>query len=119
MVLVSIFSRITFDFVTSALSCFFQTKSMVSLLALMNALMESDFEFWKSKLTAAYRLRENLGLTNSPLTNVYRLVHAEGDGLPGLIIDIYNTSAVIQTHTLGMQRQVKTIADALTDIYSE
>ena len=78
---------------------------------------EADFEFWKSKLTAAYRLRENLGLTNSPLTNVYRLVHAEGDGLPGLIIDIYNTSAVIQTHTLGMQRQVKTIADALTEIY--
>jgi 23S rRNA (cytosine1962-C5)-methyltransferase len=49
-----------------------------------------DRDFWKSKLEEAYRLRAALGLTNSPQTNVYRLVHAEGDGMPGLIIDIYN-----------------------------
>lgn len=50
-------------------------------------------------------------------TTVYRLVHAEGDGLPGLIIDIYGSVAVIQTHTLGMYRLVNVFAEALKDIY--
>src|SRR5271157_4724271 len=46
--------------------------------------VEPDYEFWKSKLVKAYEYRKELGLTDNPETNVYRLVHAEGDGLPGL-----------------------------------
>ena len=56
-------------------------------------------------------------MVNNPETNVYRLVHAEGDGLPGLIIDIYNDTAVIQAHSSGMYHARKIIADALLEIY--
>jgi 23S rRNA (cytosine1962-C5)-methyltransferase len=74
-------------------------------------------EFWKKKITNAFELRQRLGLTDNSSTNAYRLVHAEGDGAPGLIIDIYNTAAVIQTHTLGMHHAKSYIADALKEIY--
>jgi len=77
----------------------------------------SEYEFWKEKIHRAYQLREKLGLTNNPETNVYRLIHAEGDGLPGLIIDIYNSTAVIQAHTLGMHHKRNLFADALKEIY--
>ena len=76
-----------------------------------------DARFWENKIQNAYTLRTALGLTNNSSTNVYRLVHAEGDGLPGLIIDIYNDTAVIQTHTIGMWQHKKQIADALSKIY--
>ncbi|MCX6292378.1 MAG: class I SAM-dependent rRNA methyltransferase [Bacteroidetes bacterium] len=77
----------------------------------------ADYEFWKEKIEKAYLLRKQLGFTDDPGTNVYRLVHAEGDGLPGLIIDIYDTTAVIQTHTLGMHRVKNFLVDALKEIY--
>ena len=70
-------------------------------------------EFWKKRLAQSYRLREAIGLTDNPETNVYRLVHGESDGLPGLIIDFYNGTAVIQTHHIGMYRHVKEISQAL------
>jgi 23S rRNA (cytosine1962-C5)-methyltransferase len=76
-----------------------------------------SYEFWKDKLQHAFTLRQKLNLTANADTNVYRLVHAEGDGLPGLIIDIYNTTAVIQTHTLGMHRIKKFFVEALKEIY--
>lgn len=78
---------------------------------------DCGYEFWKEKLVKALELRERLGMVNDPETNVYRLIHAEGDGLPGLIIDIYNTTAVIQTHTLGMHRIKNFLADGLKEIY--
>jgi 23S rRNA (cytosine1962-C5)-methyltransferase len=78
---------------------------------------ECQYEFWKTKIANAFLQRQRLGLTSNPDTNVYRLVHAEGDGLPGMIIDIYNTTAVIQTHTLGMHRIKKYVTDALIAIY--
>ena len=74
-------------------------------------------EFWKSKLLNAYKLREQLGLVSNKDTTVYRLVHAEGDGLPGLIIDIYGSTAVIQSHTLGMHEIKDFLSDALKEIY--
>lgn len=74
-------------------------------------------DFWLQRIKAAYDSRERLGLTDSEQTNVYRLVHAEGDGLPGLIIDIYGSVAVIQTHTLGMYNARHMITDALKAIY--
>src|SRR5689334_15379987 len=64
----------------------------------------ADAAFWLQKLRTAYNLRKDLGLVENKETNTYRLVHAEGDLLPGLIIDIYGDAAVIQTHTLGMYR---------------
>lgn len=76
-----------------------------------------DERFWVKKLGAAYQLRENIGLVNNPGTNVYRLIHGEGDGLPGLIIDFYNGTAVIQTHHIGMYKHAKEISQALQKIY--
>ncbi len=78
-----------------------------------------DINFWKSKLAAAYQLRKVLGLIDNPNTNVYRLVHAEGDGLPGLIIDYYNGTAVIQSHSIGMHYSKPFIVDALKEIYQD
>src|SRR4051812_31667899 len=52
-----------------------------------------DASFWKRKISDAYQLRIRLGLVNNATTNVYRLIHAEGDGMPGLIIDVYNDTA--------------------------
>lgn len=77
----------------------------------------ADAIFWKSKLQRAYDFRQVLGFTNNPQTNVYRLVFAEGDGLPGLIIDVYNDTAVVQAHSIGMYRAKEYIANALQQIY--
>ncbi len=72
-----------------------------------------DARFWEDKLRNAYVLRQSLGLTGTGNTNVYRLVHAEGDGLPGLIIDVYGDVAVVQAHSAGMYRARPLIAAAL------
>lgn len=80
---------------------------------------EIDEDFWFNKILSAYNLRISLGLIDNPTTNVYRLVFAEGDGLPGLIIDFYNTTAVIQVHSIGMHLKRYEIAEALKKIYGE
>lgn len=80
---------------------------------------EIDGAFWKEKLQAAYQMRENIGLTESQYTNVYRLVHGEGDQLPGLIIDFYNGTAVLQAHSIGMYQHREQISLALQAIYGE
>ena len=82
-------------------------------------LVEPDFSFWKKKIQTAYNVRESLSLTQNDKTNVYRLVFAEGDGLPGLIIDIYNKTAVIQAHSVGMYLLKEDIAKALQETYKE
>lgn len=84
---------------------------MVRILTFEEELI--DVEFWKKKLKGAYQLRQNLGLTDNAATNVFRLVHGEGDGLPGLIIDYYGGTAVIQAHHVGMHNHVSVIAEAL------
>jgi len=73
--------------------------------------------FWESRLREAYLLRQRLGLTGTADTNVYRLVHAEGDGLPGLIIDVYADVAVLQAHSVGMYHARHEIAAALQAVY--
>ena len=78
---------------------------------------DADEDFWFNKLSDAFSLRQSLGITENKNTNMYRLVHGEGDGLPGLIIDIYGTAAVIQTHTLGMHKQLPNILSGLKKIY--
>ncbi len=76
-----------------------------------------DRDFWKTKLLQAYAMRKNIGLAENPQNNAYRLVHGEGDGLPGLIVDIYNRTAVLQAHSMGMYRLRKLLADLLIEIY--
>ncbi len=78
-----------------------------------------DGNYWKTRIAQAYDLREKLMLTDNALTNAYRLVFTEGDGLPGLMIDYYNGVAVIQTHTLGMHRLIPQFVDALKEIYGD
>ncbi len=73
--------------------------------------------FWKGKIKNAFDLRAQLGFVDNEFTNIYRLIHAEGDGLPGLIVDIYGATAVIQTHSVGMFELRKTIADAIISVY--
>ena len=58
-------------------------------------------------------VREAMGLAQSEQTTCYRLVHGEGDGLPGLVIDIYGTTAVVQCHSVGMYLSREEIAEAL------
>lgn len=75
--------------------------------------MEVNSEYWQGLIAKAKSYRETiLGFPND-VTNCYRLFHGEGDGLPGLIIDIYDSIAVIQAHTLGVYKQIKEIADAI------
>jgi 23S rRNA (cytosine1962-C5)-methyltransferase len=74
------------------------------------------YAFWKERINQAYTMRFNLGLVQNPLTNVYRLIHGEGDGLPGLIIDIYDKTAVIQFHTVGMFLVKEHITNALLEV---
>jgi 23S rRNA (cytosine1962-C5)-methyltransferase len=75
--------------------------------------------FWKKKIQAAFDVRQSIGLTDREETNVYRLIHGEGDGLPGLIIDFYNGTAVIQAHSIGMHQHVEEISQALQAIYGK
>lgn len=75
--------------------------------------------FWRKKLENALALRRELGLAGSNHTSMYRLVHGEGDGLPGLIVDIYGRTAVMQAHTVGMMRSAGEIVRALREIIGE
>ncbi|MBO2008273.1 class I SAM-dependent rRNA methyltransferase [Hymenobacter negativus] len=76
-------------------------------------------DYWEAKLGNAYALRQRLGLTGTADTNVFRLVHAEGDGLPGLIIDVYGDVAVVQAHSVGMYRARPEIAVALRVVFGD
>ena len=74
-------------------------------------------DFWVRMLDRAYRLREAYGLAQSETTNCYRLVHGEGDGLPGLIVDYYDGVCVLQAHSVGMFRAKSAICEALKEVY--
>ena len=69
-------------------------------------------DFWRTRIRAAYKVRESLGLVRKD-NNTFRLVHGEGDNLPGLIVDIYADTAVVQAHSVGMHVCRKEIADAI------
>lgn len=77
-----------------------------------------DNEFYLTALTSALQLRKELKLLRSD-NNTYRLVHGEGDHLPGLIIDIYGDTAVIQAHSVGMHRDLELIMTALKEVMAE
>lgn len=76
-------------------------------------------DFWELMLERAYGVRQAASLTSNPSTNCYRLVHGEGDGLPGLIVDYYDGVCVMQAHSTGMFRFRKAVSDALQALYGE
>ena len=75
--------------------------------------------WWNMRIARARELREALGMCDSATTTCYRLVHGEGDLLPGLVIDIYGTTAVVQCHSVGMYRSRQAIAEAICAAYGE
>lgn len=80
---------------------------------------EIDQAFWENRIRVAYELRKTLQLTASAHNNTYRLVHGEGDNLPGLVIDMYAHTAVMQAHSVGMHRVRHQIAEALKQILGD
>jgi len=75
-----------------------------------------DITFWKSRLSEAAQCRISLGIPVHGITDTFRLVHGEGDQLPGLIIDIYGPVAVVQAHSIGMYKAMHDIADSLLQL---
>ena len=69
-------------------------------------------DFWCGRIRAAYKVREAIGLIR-PDNNTFRLIHGEGDFLPGLIVDVYADTAVVQAHSIGMHESRNEIANAL------
>ena len=78
--------------------------------------VQIDDKFWHSRLLSALQMRQAIGIADNPNNNTYRLVHGEGDNLPGLIIDVYGQTAVMQAHSIGMHLCRKEIARALVDV---
>jgi 23S rRNA (cytosine1962-C5)-methyltransferase len=75
-----------------------------------------DDAFWLERIRTAYLLRLSLGLAGADNNNTYRLIHGEGDNLPGLVIDIYGQTAVMQAHTVGMHHARYQITEALKKV---
>ena len=80
---------------------------------------EISHDFWKHRLEVALDLRRSLGLVDNLENNTYRLVHGEGDNLPGLIIDVYGQTAVMQAHSAGMHVYRMEIAEALSEVMGD
>ena len=80
---------------------------------------EVNHDFWVKKFEVAYDLRKGIGLAGNPTNNTYRLVHGEGDNLPGLIIDVYAKTAVMQAHSVGMHVYRMEIASALSQVMGD
>ena len=74
-------------------------------------------DFWKEMISRALEVRKACGLASSPVSDCYRLVHGEGDNLPGLVRDYYNGVCVLQAHSAGMFRAKKQICEALCQVY--
>jgi 23S rRNA (cytosine1962-C5)-methyltransferase len=78
--------------------------------------VEPDIDFFRQAVSRAFEFRKAAGFTGNPGLNVYRLIHAEGDGLPGLIADYYNGVVVMQMHSVGMYRIRKELAGIICEI---
>lgn len=78
-----------------------------------------DEHFWSKKIKLAYELRKSIGLIVPKQNNIYRLIHGEGDSLPGLIVDIYSDTAVMQAHSIGMHEIREILARAIVENVAE
>lgn len=81
--------------------------------------IEINDEFWKNRLQQALDMRIGAGIADNADNNTYRLVHGEGDNLPGLVIDCYGKTAVMQAHSVGMHIHRNTIARILTEVMGD
>jgi 23S rRNA (cytosine1962-C5)-methyltransferase len=75
-----------------------------------------DIDFFREKIKRAIGYRKAIGILDNPQINVFRLIHGEGDGLPGLIVDFYNGVAVMQMHSIGFYRIRNEIASILGEV---
>ncbi len=78
-----------------------------------------DQDFWQARLRSALQAREAIGMTQSPTNDIYRLVHGEGDELPGLVIDCYGDTAVMQAHSVGMHFSRMDVKEALLAVMGD
>lgn len=78
-----------------------------------------DDAFWRERLTSALKMRQSIGIADNPHNNTFRLVHGEGDNLPGLVIDCYGPTAVMQAHSVGMHLCRQQIAKALLSVMGD
>ena len=81
--------------------------------------VDIDVSFWRKRLSSALTMRQNIGIADNPDNNTYRLVHGEGDNLPGLVIDCYGKTAVMQAHSVGMHVCRNEIAHALVGVMGD
>lgn len=95
----------------------YQIGSIMVRVLTFESSEEINAGWWEARIRGAYEVREAVGLTENPSTTCYRLVHGEGDNLPGLIIDIYGATAVVQCHSVGMYISRALISDALRRVY--
>ncbi|MDR0976365.1 MAG: class I SAM-dependent methyltransferase, partial [Prevotellaceae bacterium] len=94
----------------------YQIGSIAVRVLTFDADVPIDDAFWHLRLQAARTMRRAIGLGTDPRNNTYRLVHGEGDHLPGLVVDIYARTAVMQAHSAGMHLNRMEIARALSDV---
>jgi len=81
--------------------------------------IEIDDNFFTERLVMAFAMRKSIGVADNPSNNTYRLVHGEGDNLPGLVIDCYGETAVMQAHSVGMHVCRNIIAKVLMNVMGE
>lgn len=101
------------------IACGYYQVGSIAVRVLTFTQQEIDRDFWRQKLQVAKDLRVALGLIGNPENNTYRLVHGEGDNLPGLIIDVYDHTAVVQAHSAGMHVFRMEIAEALSEVMGD
>ena len=75
-----------------------------------------DHGFWTSRLKSALDMRRAISIADNPHNNTYRLVHGEGDNIPGLVIDCYGPTAVMQAHCVGIHLMRHAISEALVEV---
>lgn len=78
--------------------------------------IDIDDAFWSSRIASAYNMRLSVGIASNPHNNTYRLVHGEGDNLPGLVVDVYGETAVMQAHSVGIHVCRSEVAKAIIDV---
>ena len=96
----------------------FQNGGSISVRIITFQPVNIDQDFWNGVMLNAYKYRKSIFLPHKN-TNCYRLIHGEGDGLPGLIVDVYNDIVVIQCHSIGIHKSIQNISKAVTASLSE
>lgn len=91
--------------------------SSISVRVISFEKTEINKDFWRQKIVSAIQLRKTLGLFKSESTNTYRLIHGEGDNTPGLIVDIYGSTAVMQCHSVGMYIIRQILAEIIVEVF--